>query len=604
MKQEIAIGAMVDDGTGDYLRKGGIKINENFDELYFQLGDGETPHAAGAWKNYETSQGSILKAEFGHSYTIDTSGGAVSVELPKGSTLEYNFVIRLRDVFSTWALNPVTVSAAVGDTLKGSSTPVTFATDFQDLELVYCAPGRWEYVTNKLVNRITSSDMATVATQQYIATEGQTDFMDVFDSYTYNTANLKVYHRGNLLFYGKDDVFDPATSEFGSPGTAPGELVELDGKNIRLRMPCVEGDTVIITSFNDGIGQFRSSYNKRTIRVLDASLTNDKTVNGSLIVADLKTKLQFTDIELGIAKGAGVNASACEVAINGIELVRAGTAGLPTFYCDGADADNPTACSLAGGTWTQSAEDFDFEEEDETNDVIGINFGTPLEHGDVITIAWYNNNIGTTLELDDIVEEINGIFVSQGPSLNITGDVRITDETNPFAPNVEPVTESVVKASSALVIFDLLYPVGSIYENGVNPNNPTTYMGFGVWKRLENTVLVGWSADSGSKFHFNNNDIDSLGNPSATAGGTGGSTNFYIKDSNIPKLSTDQDVLIKDDNGSIVIGGCMVDPDAQGPAYTKYREDKATINEIQTPNALPVDHMPPYLVVHRWMRIA
>ena len=30
MKQNINIGNVVDDGTGDYLRKGGIKINENF----------------------------------------------------------------------------------------------------------------------------------------------------------------------------------------------------------------------------------------------------------------------------------------------------------------------------------------------------------------------------------------------------------------------------------------------------------------------------------------------------------------------------------------------------------------------------------------------
>ena len=43
MKQNINIGNVVDDGTGDYLRKGGIKINENFDELYYELGDGDVP---------------------------------------------------------------------------------------------------------------------------------------------------------------------------------------------------------------------------------------------------------------------------------------------------------------------------------------------------------------------------------------------------------------------------------------------------------------------------------------------------------------------------------------------------------------------------------
>ncbi|EPJ2512148.1 hypothetical protein ACTGOH_005113, partial [Salmonella enterica subsp. enterica serovar Bareilly] len=38
MKQNIKIGNVVDDGQGDYLRRGGAKINENFDELYYELG--------------------------------------------------------------------------------------------------------------------------------------------------------------------------------------------------------------------------------------------------------------------------------------------------------------------------------------------------------------------------------------------------------------------------------------------------------------------------------------------------------------------------------------------------------------------------------------
>ena len=34
MKELLNIGNAVDDGTGDYLRKGGDKINNNFDEFY------------------------------------------------------------------------------------------------------------------------------------------------------------------------------------------------------------------------------------------------------------------------------------------------------------------------------------------------------------------------------------------------------------------------------------------------------------------------------------------------------------------------------------------------------------------------------------------
>jgi len=40
VKQAIGIGTTADDGTGDTLRAGGDKINDNFDELYDLMGDG------------------------------------------------------------------------------------------------------------------------------------------------------------------------------------------------------------------------------------------------------------------------------------------------------------------------------------------------------------------------------------------------------------------------------------------------------------------------------------------------------------------------------------------------------------------------------------
>ena len=65
MKQSLNIGNMVDDGTGDYLRQAGLKINNNTDELYFQLGDGTFPHAAGAWKTYSSTQATDIYPVFG-----------------------------------------------------------------------------------------------------------------------------------------------------------------------------------------------------------------------------------------------------------------------------------------------------------------------------------------------------------------------------------------------------------------------------------------------------------------------------------------------------------------------------------------------------------
>jgi len=41
-KQTINRGTAANDGTGDNLRAGAAKVNENFDELYTVLGDGTT----------------------------------------------------------------------------------------------------------------------------------------------------------------------------------------------------------------------------------------------------------------------------------------------------------------------------------------------------------------------------------------------------------------------------------------------------------------------------------------------------------------------------------------------------------------------------------
>ena len=102
---------MVDDGTGDYLREGGLKLNNNFDDLYFELGDGTNPHPAGAWK---TTKSNVVTAAFGKSYALDTSSNAIQVKLPKGTTADYNKVIRIRDVFGTWQTNAVTLTPGSG----------------------------------------------------------------------------------------------------------------------------------------------------------------------------------------------------------------------------------------------------------------------------------------------------------------------------------------------------------------------------------------------------------------------------------------------------------------------------------------------------------
>lgn len=601
MKQNINIGNVVDDGTGDYLRKGGIKINENFDELYYELGDGDVPYSAGAWKTYNASSGQTLTAEWGKSYAINTSSGRVTLQLPKGTVNDYNKVIRARDVFATWNINPVTLVAASGDTIKGSSSSVEINVQFSDLELVYCAPGRWEYVKNKQIDKIVSSDISNVARKEFLVeVQGQTDFLDVFNGTSYNVNNIRVKHRGNELYYG--DVFSE-NSDFGSPGENEGELVPLDGFNIRLRQPCNIGDTVQIETFMDGVSQWRSSYTRRQIKVLDSKLTSKTSLEGSIYVTDLSAMKSIPFSAFGLIPGEPINPNSLEVRFNGILQQQAGTAGYPLFLCEGANSDTQEGCISLGGEWKESNTDYSIEYED--GKPTSLLFDRKFESGDIIVITWFNNDLGTLLEKDDIIELTDDRYVSKGSSTEVTGDVALTDFDKIGWPNVEKVDSYTRTYNSISSIFDSIYPVGSIYENAINPNNPVTYMGFGSWKLFgKGQVLVGWNDDvTDPNFALNNNDLDSSGNPSHTAGGTVGTTSVTLENANLPATKTDERVLIEDENGSVIIGGCQYDPDETGPIYTKYREDYATTNSSHTPPA-NISNIQPSITVYRWIRIA
>lgn len=601
MIQQLKIGNNVDDGTGDYLRDGGQKINENFNELYSELGDGVVPFPAGAW---ETLSSPTIKAAFGKAYILNTSVNEILVNLPKGTTKDYGKTIKFRDSYGTWQTNGATIAAAVGDTLKGDSGSKKFTTNLTDLEMVYCAPGRWEFVSNKQLNKISAGDLATVTRKEFIATDGQTDFLKVFGDNSYNSSNIQIYRRGNLLYYG--DVFSD-NSDFGSPDGASG-IKPLDGNNIRLREPCEENDAVIIITYLDGVATWRSTYNRLDAVVLDENKTTDVSLDGSIIVADLTTLKSITPKQLGynLTTDSGlINPNTFEVYRNGVILNQVGTAGQPTFRCDGVDGvTNVDDCVAMGGSWVASNTDYSLSIGD-NGSIESVEFDTLFEHGDVITFKWFNNVIGTLMEIDDILDVTDDRYVVSGTPINITGGIRVTDYQNPTIKNTEPVGPQSIDLGNATAIFDLIYPIGTPYENALNPNNPATYMGFGTWVLWgEKQVSVGWTKDTqDTLFGLNNNDIDVNGNPSHTAGGTGGVRSNILENDNLPTSKTDEKVLIADPNGNIIIGACQFDPDSQGPAYDKYREDFATIN-VSQPIPKEISNIQPYITVYRWLRVA
>lgn len=604
MKQEILIGNVVDDGAGDYLRRGGQKTNANFTELYDKLGDGEIPHPAGAWKTHTAP---ILTPIFGDSWALNTSNNRITVNLPKGAVSDYNKVIRLRDVWGKWAVNNVKIIPASGDTIKGSPTPRDLYKDFMDVELVYCSPGRWEYVENKQVDKITTSDLSTVAKETFIATQGQTDFIDIFGANSYNIRAVEVYYRGNLLYIDDRNGFTLENSDYGSPGEDPGEIVALDGKSIRLKNACNAGDTVQVVTYMDGIATWRSTYEAHTMRVYDTSDTEQVSIPGEIWVGDLANKKEFANAEFGISTRILINPNSFELLLNGRQLVKAGDADYPTFICEGAEGYDEDSCKANSGIWVPSGQDYSLIFSDSI--VTGIKFFQPLESRDVITIRWFNNNIGTTMEwegIDGIKEHTDKVYLNNEDELTLLNRIEYTDFNNPSQKTARVIQEPFVgRITDIKSFFDLIYPIGTIYENAHNQANPSEYMGYGIWSRYaEGMFIAGWSSSiADPDFALNNNDLDGSGQPTHTSGGTGGARGVEITPINVPEIQSLNKVLIKDDNGIIIVGGCQIDPDAQGPGYTKYREDVLKVNQGNTtPDKIKT--IPPYITAHRWIRVA
>ncbi|UKM62892.1 putative baseplate wedge subunit and tail pin [Aeromonas phage P19] len=711
MKQQIIIGNRVDDGTGDYLRKGGQKTNDNFNELYYNLGDGNIPHAAGAWKPY-SDHTKTLSAIMGQAWVINTTTGRITVNLPSGTPADYGKVIRVRDVMGTWGGNPVILVPGGFNTIKGSSGTHRLENNFMDVELVYCSPGNWDYVPSKYVGEIRSNDIATVAKKEFIATEGQTDFQNIFSS-GYNRNSINVYKRGNILYYGQEygpesnygsivqktvadpakiDInpvqidsdrwgtivgkgtrfgtvegntivsfyskesdkktyikfdlnkkplnedrlvcvyndktylmkFDKLTSEYVSVNETPdilarmkiaskfsyyvgvSKITDLDGYTIKLEKPCEAGDVVVIETFLDGLATYRSSYETATIRVYSDQYVPVDYVSetGRRFVGDLSAKFRFNLSEFGFQPSETFNPKTLEMIVNGRQLVKSGQGDIPFFTCEGADSLTQESCIANGGVWVPTGVDFG-PIEDENGYMRDIVVNEPFNHEDVITIRWFNNDIGSLLELDDIIKETDKKYINTVP-VTLTGKIRYSDPFNPTPKTVQPDPNDLINvpANSIAMLFDMFYPVGTIYENAHNPNNPATYMGIGTWVRwAEGKVVAGWNSQNPNDpiYGLNNQDLDINGQPRHSAGSIFGENDVTLAVDNTPGTKSTEKALIADPNGDVLVGGCQYDPDESGPGYKKYREDYVYTRPNETVN--PFSVIQPTTTAHRWLRV-
>ncbi|AGN30018.1 baseplate wedge subunit and tail pin [Vibrio phage nt-1] len=748
MKQTINVGQIVDDGTGDYLRQGGIKTRDNFDEIYSHLGDGSRLYAAGAWRTwkyastylngdtsynsanadlyfdeYGDGQGPELHANFGESWTIDTTLGDVDVYLPAGvEEADYGKAIRIRDVKGVWDKNIVTVYPDSKDSIKRVAastqtdlgTGAEFTNAYQDLELVFTPPRHWEYVAQKYVNGLTFGDVPSVLRRAIISRQGQRDFnMSLeLNGGIYNQAAVEVYRRGNLMYFG-DDLSDfsdygsiplhtvedwvennPETyyvgdlvrgdditgrddriwqcivehnsigaweetkwAEFadfpdyayhaGSTAYSVGDIVlqdhdgyvqsfeclishtsasgytdltadsrwkqltnddlaPLDGRTIRLRLAANAGDPLAMVTYLSDVSSFRSSYMLKSIKLIDENNYGVDEQPGAVVKKEFVPGMSLNLVDFGLPDYTQYNTETLEVLVNGSQLTRANTAG-------NGDSEN-------GGEY-----DFDHVQDAEGrwNTIV---FAESLSDSDIVTVRWYDNVIGTLLSWDDgddnLQERTREIFVSRDDWADVRrfNKILYTDPQNPSAAVTEvlPDPETFAPGGTLVSLFESIFPVGSVYTNANNPNNPADYMGFGTWVRYaEGRTVVGWNTQDDGKFHRNNNNENVV-----QAGGTGGSIGVVLTKENIPELISTTNPDYNDDaerditniseqyslvaraataGGDINLNGCLGDPENTTPlAY--YSEEPIKVNHGQVAQA--VDVTQPYITAYTWIRTA
>lgn len=610
-KQLVNIGNAVDSGDGDYLRLGGQKLNSNFNDLYSKLGDETNIHPAGQWKLIRQADKSTFNAEFGQSYALDTSGGKLAINLPKGTASDYGKVIKIRDVIGSFTSRPVTLVAAQSNTIKGVKSK-RLTRRWQDIELTFVSPGRWEYLENKLIDRLSSTDAPTIIKKEIIAQEGQTDFIRPFgDTVAYNTQNLLVYYRGNLLTYGQDLTDD---SDYGQVIEDSKELARLDGKTIRLRHPCHLGDTVTLITFLDDPQVFQSSYVSKTLQVIDNRIMGKNQLgqnsNGYLFINPYEKRI-FTREDLGITDADGqINPFSLEVLVNGIQLTRSdqvntSLTGKPSFSCrineiNDYDIPDSFTCEQQGGVWEDSGIDF-CALSDNNGDYTSIKFAEPLKHGDILTVRWFNNTLGTLLSEQMIDDLISAGYLSSDYEFKRLNRIQYADIKNPQELTKQQIEDDQqnVRWAQVTEFFDQIYPVGQIYMNANNPANPRDYMGIGTWVRFaEGRCLFGWNASDANDADFG---INNNANNVHAAGGTGGTRSNKLLPSQIPALSTDNLVLEKFATGDVIVGQCQDDPDSDGPGYKKYSEVHASVGAVKGEHNT-VNNLPPFLTVNIWVR--
>lgn len=579
-KKIIGVGAAVDDFTGDYLRQGGQKINDNFTELYSELGDGSRPHQAGAWKTWDAAvDGFVLNPLFGESYHIDTQAGPVTVNLPLIGS-ELGRAIKLSDIKGSWASNPITIEPDPLDSINGATSTV-IDENFRLVELMSSETTDWKFIEGMFHNKITIG--ATTLIKDVIDIVDDSDASGLHTVAEHTASSINVYLNGVLLRYDPDplELGPGGKSEYGSSLSAPDTLTAIGVMPLQIQLrPGIyqADDTLIIEIFSGDISGARTSYTRYSRLLVNAPTVNEQELYCSTVVAD-----ECQNVFLGVG-GANlpdlqlIRPSNFQVFYNGVLMTSEGEAGYTP------SGNNQYRLFKSSPT--------------EPYDTISFTAPTipPLFGTDVISFVLFNNVIGTLLSEEEIITIIDDIAVGQSTLIlnnTIQYNNTIPDgagEINTKSDNVTNIFSVQVTIDSVQKMFEYLYPVGTIYSSASNPANPVDYFKFGTW------VKYGVGRTS-----FGHSNTDTAFDE---CGEIGGAYTTTIDATNLPEMAVTPDgtVLTLDNSGTVDVSGCLPDPNAPIVYPASISTGGQVVND-GSPNT-PISIVPPHIVEYKWVRVA
>ena len=194
----------------------------------------------------------------------------------------------------------------------------------------------------------------------------------------------------------------------------------------------------------------------------------------------------------------------------------------------------------------------------------------------VVTAA----SAASAVSVDDVTIGLTSANKAEIKDLGVTNDKLAGSITQ------DKLAGGITRAKFSSDALSVAYPVGSIYMNASNSDNPSTLLGFGTWAAFgAGKVPVGIDA---SQTEFD------------TAEETGGAKTHTLAKTEIPPH---QHVYNMKAN---ITGGTTAGGDGYNLGMSTYNTLQGDIGENSngTGNASPHNNLQPYVVVHMWKRTA